>query len=103
AVGAILDPLGSSGVGRTAVGWVVFEATIFGRIVRRRDDDAVGEVRAATVVVGQDSVRERGRGGVGEVVIDHSVDAVGGEHFERGGEGGLGKGVGVLCEEERAG
>jgi hypothetical protein len=54
-------------------------------------------------VVGEDGVGERGGWGVGEVGVDHDVDVVGGEDFEGGGEGGLGEGVGVLCEEEGAG
>ena len=54
-------------------------------------------------VVGEDGVGERGGGGVGEVVVDDGFDVVGGEDFEGGGEGGLGEGVGVLREEERAG
>ena len=44
-VGAVLDPLGGGGVGGAAVGWVVFEAAVFGWIVGGGDDDAVGEVR----------------------------------------------------------
>ena len=43
-VGPVLDPLRDVGVGRAAVGRVVLEAAVLGRIVRRRDDDAVGEV-----------------------------------------------------------
>src|ERR1700712_1186260 len=34
-VGLVLDPLGDIGVSRAAVGWVVFEAAAFRRVVRR--------------------------------------------------------------------
>ena len=55
-------------------------------------------------VVGEDGVGEDGGGGVGRGrLVDHDLDAVGGEDFEGGGEGGLGEGVGVFGEEERAG
>jgi hypothetical protein len=48
-------------------------------------------------------VGEGGGGGVGQLVVDQHFDAVGGEDFERGGEGGLGEGVGILREEQGAG
>ena len=44
---ALLDPAGDVGVGRPAIGRIVFEAAILGRIVRRRDDDAVGQAVVA--------------------------------------------------------
>ncbi len=101
-VGAVLDPLGGGGVGWAAVGRVVLEAAVFGWVVRGRDDDAVGAVQFQVAIAGEDGVGEGGRGGVAEVLVDHDLDVVGGEDFERGGEGGLGEGVGVLREEERA-
>ena len=96
-VGSVLDPLGGGGVGGAAVGWVVFEAAVFGRVVGGGDDDAVGEVDLAAPVVGEDGVGEGGGGGVGELVVDDDFDVVGGEDLEGGGEGGLGEGVGVLA------
>ena len=101
-VGAVFDPLGGGGVGRAAVGWVVFEAAVFGWVVGRGDDDAVGSVELEVGVAGEDGVGEGGRGGVAEVVVDDDFDVVGGEDLERGGEGGLGEGVGVFGEEEGA-
>ena len=90
-VGAVLDPLRGSGVGWAAVGRVVLEAAIVGRIVGGRDDDAVTlGLALVRCVVCQDGVRERRRGRVGKLVVDHHIDAIRGEHFERGGEGGLG-------------
>src|SRR5882757_5951420 len=44
-----------------------------------------------------------GGGGVAEMLVDDGFDVVGGEDFERGGEGGFGEGVGVFGEEEGAG
>ena len=102
-VGAVFDPFGGGGVGRAAVGWVVLEAAVLGWVVRGGDDDAVGEVDLASAIVGEDGVRERGCGSVGEVGVDHGVDLVGGEDFECGGEGGFGESVGVLGEKEGAG
>ncbi len=52
----VLDPLCYIGIGWTAGGRVVFEASILGRIVRRRDDNAVGQVFFATAVVHEDGV-----------------------------------------------
>ena len=46
AVGGALDAGGDVGIGRTAIGRIIFEAAILGRIVRRRDHDAVGEAIA---------------------------------------------------------
>ena len=46
-------------VGRAAVGRVVFEAAVVGRIVRGRDDDAVGQPGLAPAVVGQNRVGDR--------------------------------------------
>ena len=101
-VGSVLDPPGGGGVGGAAVGWVVFEAAVFGWVVGWRDDDAVCESVFSLRVVGEDGVGECGGRGVGEIVVDHDFDVVGGEDFEGGGEGGLGEGVGILGEEEGA-
>ena len=46
-VRARLDAVGDVAVGGAAVGWVVLEAAVARRVVRRRDDDAVGEARVA--------------------------------------------------------
>src|SRR5260370_42029400 len=102
-VGAVLDPVGGGGVGWAAVGRVVLEAAVLGWVVGGGDDDAVGEAVFAMRVISQDGVGEGGGGGVGEVGVDHGLDAVGGEDLEGGGEGGLGGGGGVLGEGEGAG
>lgn len=102
-VGEVFDPFGGGGVGGAAGGGVVFEAAIFGRVVGRGDDDAVGEAIFSVAVVGEDGVRERRGGSVAAVLIDHGFDAVGSQDFKGADEGGFGKSVGVCGEEERAG
>ena len=55
-VGSGLDPLRHIRVRGAAVGRVVFEAAVIGRIVRGRDDDTVGETGFAAAVIGQDGM-----------------------------------------------
>ena len=102
-IGLLLDPAGDVGVGRTTVGRIVLEAAIFGRIVRRRDDDAIGEPVPAAAIVHQDGLRHRGCRRVLAALRDHRLDAVGCEHFEGAVEGGLRQGVGVDADEQGAG
>jgi hypothetical protein len=52
-----LDPLCYLGVGRTAISRVVLEPAILRRVVRRGNDDAVGEVIAARAIVNEYRVR----------------------------------------------
>ena len=89
---------------------VVLEAAVGGRVVGRRDDDAVGEALAlealgavGRTVVGQDGLGDH-RGGH-EVVtgIDAYVHAVGDEHLDGGLLGRAGQRVGVGAEVQRAG
>ena len=108
-VGARLHDVGDVGVGRPAVGRVVLEAAVARRVVRGRDDDAVGEPagRCASVVVREDRARQRGRGReagaarLGVVGREEGLDAVRGEDLEgrllRGRRGG----VRVDAEKER--
>src|SRR6185437_13872945 len=100
-VSAVFDPLGGGGIGGAAGGRVVLEAAVLGWVVRGGDDDAVGAVEFGVLVVGEDGVREDRGGSVAEVLVDHDLDAVGGEDLEGGSEGGFGEGVGVFGEEER--
>ena len=72
------------GVGRAAVRRVVLEAAVVGRVVRRRDHDAVGEPGRAAAVVGEDRVRDRRRRRVSSPSASIDLDAVRGEHLERG-------------------
>ena len=109
-VGASGDGIGGLGRSRAAGDGVVLEATVGGRVVGRRDDDAVGEALAlealgavGRTVVGQDGLgHDRGRG---EVVtrIDAHGHAVGDEHFDGGLPSRLGQGVGVAADVQRAG
>ena len=101
-VGSRLDPAGHFHVRRAAVGRVVLESTVVGRIVRRRDHDSVGEARRARPVVAHDGVRD-GRGRRVLVVLgEHHVHTVGREHLERGGAGRRRQRVRVQSEKERA-
>ena len=103
-VGAPGDPAGGVGVGRAAVGRVVLEPAVGGRVVRRRDDDAVGEPGAGrpAAVGAQDGVRHGRRRRVAVGGVDEHGDVVGGEHLERARPRRLGQGVGVAAEEQRA-
>ena len=96
------DPLRGAGVGRAAVGRIVFESAILRRIVRRRDHDAVGQAGRPPAVVRQDRMRERRRRRVA-VLADRSsyLDAVRRQHFQRAGERRLGKRMRVLGQEQR--
>ena len=100
-VGLVLDPAGDRGVGRAAVGWVVLEAAVLGRVVGRRDDDPVREVLRAPAVVAEDRVRDDRGGGVAVGGVHAHVDAVRDEDLQRGPERRLGQGVRVAADEQR--
>ena len=102
-IGPVLDPPGDLGVGGAARWRIVLEAAGVGRIVRGRDDDAVGESCrfAAAAVVVEDGLRDDRRRHRAVVAVEHDVDAVRGEHLERARAGGLGQRMGVAPEEER--
>ena len=102
-VGALLDHAGRVGVGGPAMRRIVFVAAILRRIVRRRDHDAVGMAAAASLVVGEDRMRDDRRRRVAAVFVDHDLDAVGGKHFHRAGQRRLGQRVGVDADEQRPG
>ena len=99
---AILHPLGHVGVGRAAVGGIVFEPAVGRRIVRRRDDDAVGETGFATAIVNNDGARNHRRRRHAVIFLNDGFHAVGREHFERGALCGRGKPVRVLAHLQRA-
>ena len=83
-VGAILDPSGDIGIGRPALGRVVLEAAVLRRIVRGRDDDAVGQPVIASAVMDEDGVRDDGRRREAVVALDDGHHAVRRQHLERG-------------------
>ena len=73
-----LDPTGDSCIRRPAIGWVVFEAAIVRRVMRRRDDDPVGEPDLPATVISQDGVRDDRCRGVFIPFRDHHIDGIGG-------------------------
>ena len=101
-VGAILNPAGDIGVRRTAVGRVVLEATVFRRVVRGSDNDAVGKMVFAAAVVNQNRVRYDGGGRDSVVLLNDGFDVVGGQNLERGALRRAGQRVGVLAHVKRA-
>ncbi len=97
------DDAGRVGVGGTAVRRVVLEAAVGGRVVRRGDDDAVGEAGAGgpPAVGADDRVGDRRGRRVAVAVVDQHGDVVGRQHLERRRPRGLGQGVRVAADEER--
>ncbi len=94
-VGPVRNGLGRFRVSRSAFGRVVFETTVFGRIVRRSDDDAVGKPPCLASVVRQDGMRDDGGRGVAKPFLDHDGDAGGGKDLERCRQCRLGQSVRV--------
>ena len=81
-VSTVLDPARHCRVGRAAVGRIVLETAVLRRVVRGRDDDAVGEVILTATVVNQNGSRDdRGRSYT-VVLLNDRFDAIGREHFE---------------------
>ena len=100
-VRGLLDPGCDCGVSWTARRRIVFEAAVFGRIVRGRDDDPISQPGSAAAVISKDGVRNDGCGRVAATLVDHHLDAVGGQHLESGDEGRLRQCVRVHPHEER--
>ena len=101
-VGGVLDRAGHVGVGGAAVRRVVLEAAVAGRVVRGRDDDAVGRPAPAAAVVGEDRVRDHRRRRGAVAGVEHDVDPVRAEHLDDRARRRLGERVRVAAEEERA-
>ena len=102
-VGLGLDPLGDVGVCRAAVGWVVFVATALWRVVRRRDDDAVGQARSTAAVVAKNGM---GNGRSRRVLVafgDHHGHTVRRQHFQSAGTRGSRQRVSVDADKQRPG
>ena len=95
------DPSRYIDIRRSAVGGIVFEAAFVRRIVRRADDNAVRKSGLAVSIAGQDCVRDYRRRRVSAMPVDHRLNAVGGQHFERTNEGRLRQRVRVHAEEKR--
>lgn len=102
-VGPIGDHRGDAGVGRTAAGRIVFESAVAGWVVRRGDDDAVGEHTRVVTVEGEDRVTDR-RGGRERVTGRRAyADPVRDEHLQRAAPCRDRQQVGVETDEQRPG
>ena len=75
-VGAILNPAGGVGVGRSAVGRVVLETAIARWIVRRRDDDAIRPPALPPAIVNEDGPRDDRRRRIAFVFLNDRLDAI---------------------------
>jgi hypothetical protein len=73
-----------------------------GRIVRRRDDNAVRQSGSAAAVVSQYCVGNHGGRGVFVLVREHDFHTVGRQHFERTGKRRLRKRVRIDPQKQRA-
>ena len=101
-IGPGFDPSCDVVIRRPAVGRVVLEAAVVGRIVRRRDDDAVRQSCIAAAVVSEYCVRNHRGGRVFILIREHDFHTVGRQHFERAGTGRHRQRVRVDAEEQRA-
>ena len=101
-IGLVLNPAGGNRVRRAAVGGVIFEAAILGRVVRGGDDNAVGKAAFPAAVVGEDRMGNDRSGRVIIAVGNPDLDVISGKDLEGSGAGGDREGVGVNAEEERA-
>ncbi len=83
-VSPFLDPRRHALIGRTAMRGVVLETAVARRVMRRRDHDAVRECPLAAAVVSEDRVGDHGRGCYAIAALNQRLDAIRGQHFERG-------------------
>ena len=81
-VGPVLDPRGHIGVGRPAVCRVVLEPSVLGWVVRRGDDDTIGEPIAPGAVVNQDGAGDDRCRREPIIPLDYRRYAVCRQHFE---------------------
>ena len=102
-VRAPLDPSRCPRIRGAAGRRVVLDAAILGRVVRRRDDDAIGQTGAATAVVHEDGMRDDGRGRPFALARVAHLHVVRREDLERGALRRLGECVRVRAEEQRPG
>src|SRR5258708_21103742 len=90
------------GISRAAVGRVVLEAAILGRIVRRRDNDAISQVFLASAVVNENGSRDHRRRSYTFTFLDDRFHVVRRQHFQRGRLRGSGDPVRVFSHIEWA-
>ena len=97
-----LDPVSDDWTRRPADWGIVLEAAVMGRIMRRRDHDAIGKTCFPPTVVRQNRVGNgRGRG----IFIpgrDHDFHPVCRQHLKRAGKSWHGEGMRVHAEEQWA-
>ena len=98
----VLDPAGDRSICRPSVRRVVFEAAVFGWVVRRCNDDAVRQTAGAPAVVTEDGVRDHGRWREAVLLRSHDQHAVRGEHLQRGLERRLRQGMRIDGDEQGA-
>ncbi len=101
-VGSILDPLRYVRVGRSAIGRVVLDAAILGRVVRWGNNDAIGQIRLARAVVYENGPGYDGCRRHAVVLLNDRFDAIGGQHLQRGALCWSGECVRVLAHVQRA-
>lgn len=100
-VGFRLNPAGYRCFGRTAVGRVILEAAVAGRIVRRGDHYAVRQAFSTSRIPAQNSVRNGGSGGKCPARGNAYSHIVGDQHFQSRTEGSFGKRVRIPTQKER--
>ena len=82
-IGGLLDARGYSRVSRAAVGGIVLESAVRGRVVGRSDDDAVGAVDALMGSVPEkDGMGHAGRGRISAIFGNAGFDMIGGKHAQ---------------------
>ena len=101
-VGPVLDPRGDVEVSGTTVGWIVLETAVLRRVVRGRDDNAVGEVPCTIPVVNEDVPRDDRCRRDAVALLDDGLHCIGRQHLQCGALGRRGQGVCVLPHVEWA-
>ncbi len=98
----VLDPARDVSIGWAAVGRVVLEASILGRVVGWCNDDAVSQVLLATAVGNQDGSRDYGGWSYAVVLLDDCLYVVRRQHFEGGTLRGRRQSVGIFSHVQGA-
>ena len=89
-VGAVLNRVRDVRIRWSSVWQVVFEAAISRWIVRRCDDDAIGDALRAILIVFKDGAGDHRRRGKAVIALNEGFDFVCREHFEGHAFGGAG-------------
>ena len=102
-VGARGDRPSGIGIGRATVRRVVLEPAVAGRVMRRGNDDPVGQTRGLALVVPQDGMAHCRSRGVPVTRIHSHYNTIGGQNLQCAGPRGFGERVGVSTDEQWAG